>query len=263
MNSSGEAQMSNAQDVIELVNTLRQIPEWSLVAVNQALAVQLLRDKKATAKIKRYLGELNRGGLEKVTLTLPIFGGHLGWRVHVKVDPESHILRSDLGDLISPHAKGGVNPAPAPGNKGPAIHSHWWNAPHAQGDATFSFEQCDSSDYYLVSVILDRPHPGNDPDHYDSARFRAYASERGGAMSYVIERTATRTEAVEVPHAKLAQRKLSVSYAAVEPMIGEPLARKLIRQLLIDGLLRSELDGKLDSIAYTALELDTTTTELP
>jgi hypothetical protein len=46
----------------------------------------------------------------------------------------------------------------------------------------------------------------------------------------------------------------------VEALVGEPLARDLIHEHLIRGLLRPELEGRYDVIRYIAVELNTVKT---
>jgi hypothetical protein len=83
----------------------------------------------------------------------------------------------------------------------------------------------------------------------------------GDARSFAIERRSTREDAVVVNAVELAGRTAKVSFVVKELMILEPLARKLIRELLLGKLLKDELAGKYDHVSYFATELETTTVE--
>jgi hypothetical protein len=253
--------MAYAQEVVDLVATLRRIPEWSPGAVCKALEVKLTRELGTPAKVKRYHGAIDRGVLRTVRLTVPVFGGHLGWGVLVKVDWNGQVAQKDLGSLIPEGSKGSVMPAPTPGSKGPLRSSYSLRVPDAAGDAGFAFESLDRSPNYLVTVGLERPHPGNDDARQDARCFRSYAVHEGDARSYAIERRSNHEDAVVVSAVELKGRTAKVFFAVKELMILEPFARKLIRELLLGELLKDELAGKYDQVSYFATELETTTVE--
>ncbi|MEO7034543.1 MAG: hypothetical protein ABI548_11605 [Polyangiaceae bacterium] len=252
---------SNQQQTIELVARLRAVSEWSVGEVESEFGIRLLRDGKSTAKLKVYDAPAREGLFTRTTLNQPIFGGHLGWRILIRVNEAGDVRRSHLESIIPAGSKGGMPPLPTPGSKGPAPFRFWQRVPHPLGECSFSFVGREDNIERLDGITLHRPHPGNDPAYFDASCFRAYATEEASANGYAIERISSRTEAVVVPKLALSGRTLSLEYVAAESMVGEPLARDLLRKLLIEGRLARKLAGQYDTIAFTSVELGSTVTE--
>lgn len=235
--------------------------EWSVGEVESALSVQLVRDQKSTAKLKAYDAPSREGLFTRTTLDQPIFGGHLGWRILIRINEVGDVRRAQLGEIIPAGSTGGVNPPPTPGSKGPAPHRFWLRVRHPLGECSFSFLRREDEIERLDGFTLHRPHPGSDPSYFAASCFRAYATAEGSANSYVIERTSTQVDAVIVPKLALDGRSLALDYIASEIMVGEPLARELIGQLLIEGLLAPKFAGQYDTVAFTSVELGSTVVE--
>lgn len=157
-------------------------------------------------------------------------------------------------------SSGAYHPPPTPGSAGPAPLRTSARVNHARGCDSFTFVRRDDGVDRLEALVLERPHPGNYPSQFDAGCFRAYATADGTA-GYALERISTQSNAVVLPKHALNGRTLSLDYIASELMIGEPLARNLIRQLLVEGLLAPKLAGQCDTIAFTSIELGSTVTE--
>ena len=252
---------SNPQQTIELVARLRAVPEWSVGEIESTFGIELLRDGKSTAKLKRYHSARHGSLFALTTLDQPILGGHLPWRVLIDVNESGDVRRGHLASIIPAGSKGGMNPLPAPGSKGPAPFRFWLRVPHPLGECSFSFLRSEDDVERLDGITLLRPHPGNDPSSFDASCFRAYTTDEPGENGYALERASTHTDAVLVPKLALTGRTVSLDYVAAEIMVGEPLARDLIRKLLIEGLLAPKLAGHYDTIAFTSVELGSTVTE--
>ena len=252
--------MSNAKQIIDLVTTLLEAKAWEPHAVGALVGFELSRDKRAPANLKRYRGS-GPGLIRRADVLPQTFGTPGGPALRLEVDWDGAVTRDELGVLIPRNAKQKRNPPPPPGSQGPMRHSFGCDVPDPRANGVYSFESRDKSPDYLYWIGLRRPAVPETPSDFAAECFRAYAMHEGDAHSYAIERRSTHEDAVVVSAVELAGRTAKVSFVVKELMILEPLARKLIRELLLGELLKDELAGKYDQVSYFATELETTTVE--
>jgi len=252
--------MSNAKQIIHLVTTLLEANVWEPHAVGALVGFELSRDKRAPANLKRYRGS-GQGLIRRADVLPQMFGTPGGPALRFDIDWNGAVTPDELRVLVPRNAKQKVHSLPSPGSQGPMRHSYGCDVPDPRANGVYSFESRDKSPDYLYWIGLRRPAVPETPSDFATECFRAYAVQEGDARSYAIERRSTHEEAVVVSTVELAGRTAEVSFIVKELMILEPLARKLIRELLLGELLKDELAGKYDQVSYIATELETTTVE--
>lgn len=252
--------MSDAHFIIDLVNRFLAEPAWSRPFVEQVLNQALQRDPKAAERSKIY-GRQGPGLITKVWLNQPVFSHPSSAAVRLNVDWERHVDWADLRAIVPHGSEVRTDPLPTPGSAGPAVWPFTEVVRDARGTVLLSFERRDKSRPFLYFVGLERPPQPDNPAEYDPSCFRAYVVREGDAQTYEIERRSTQTTAVNVSSLALRDGALHVSFVAAEPKVGEPLARKLIRELIVGDLLASELARKYTRIEYLATELGSQTSE--
>ena len=253
---------SNAQRIIDLIQGLRSAPDWTAHKVAVLLKVELRRDPKAPSNAKVYVSS-DDGLFPSARFWQPIFGISKSALLQLDVRWEQQISEADLSSLIPAGAPRRMHPPPAPGSKGPSRMGFSLSAVSASANVGLAFESRDKSKPYLFGINVKRELPPFSSQDWALAAFRAYAVQSGDALSYTIDWQATGSPAITVTDLSLVNRKLSLSFVAVEPRIGEILARELIRELLLRGLLREQLLGNYDQVTYRASELDSSVTEIP
>jgi len=135
------------------------------------------------------------------------------------------------------------------------------SAVDARGNVGLAFESRDKSKPFLFAINIKRELPPGDPQVWSRHAFRPYIVQPDDTTTYAIDWLASGKAAVAVTDLRLADRHLSLAFVAVEPKVGDILARELIRDLLLGGLLRDELHGSYDDVTYLALETNSSITE--
>jgi len=222
------------------------------------LQVPLHRDKKAPEHLKMYHGQ-GVGLFRHVKLLLQTFGARVAPLLSVTCDWDAQVTRSALGALIPSNARRELNLPPSPGSQGPRrVFTTVW-AEHADVRVGYGFESRNNGPEYLGRIAFQRPRSPLEPADFEPDRFRAYRVTQA-SDPYAIERISTRKDAILISNLGVTERKLSVSFIAVESFIAEPLARTLIERLLLGELLADDLKGRYDVVEYVASELGSTTT---
>lgn len=249
--------MSPAQQVIHVIEVLVAEQLWSPTVVGSTTQVTLPRHKEVSELTKMYLG--TGGGLfRQVKLLVQTFEGRTAPSIYVSCDWEAHVTRADLSELIPSNTIRKLNPPPTPGSKGPLRVATTLSVQRQDTNMSFGFESRDKSPDYLRAFSLERPRATLAPADFLPECFRAYQVNTEDEP-YAIERRSTRQDAVLVSDLKLAERNVQLSFKTVEAPVSEPLARKLIDQLLLGELLKEKLAGKYDSVDYLATELGSIT----
>jgi len=252
--------MSDAQTIVDLVEALRNGLPWTVSSVAFLVGLPLERDKRAPENLKRYVGT-GTGLIREVRFRQPTYLVPGGATVQLTIDWGSQIPQTALGALIPANAPKRLHSPAAPGGKGGERLFFSISVADPRANAGFTFERRDQGTAFLNAISLLREKAAEGPADHDSESFQPYAVREGAAETYAIERRSTGRDAVVVTLLGLANRTLKLSFVAVEPMIGEPLARRLILELILGTLLKDELAGKYDQVALHASELDSTTIE--
>jgi hypothetical protein len=252
--------MSTTDDIVRIVLSLCGSSPWSKHSIATTLAVSLKRDPKTVSTHKHYVSNRN-SWIEKATFLHPTYGAVGNMHVRIAVDWHTHVLQDQLKTLIPERPVVKFNPLPTPGGGGPARFSFSVHAQCGDCSASFSFERRDGSPPYLYAIHLERRSPPHTGSESASSHFRSYAlvDER---PSYVVERIPEHSEAIEVKALTIEDRTLSLSFRVLEDWLSEAQAQSVIRDVLLFGLLESELTAKIDTIVFESLDLNSTKTQV-
>ena len=252
--------MSSVQRIVDLIQGLRSTPEWTAHSVAPLLKMNLLRDPKAPANAKVYLAAGDEL-FSSAKFWQPLFGISKGAVLQLEVHWTQQISEAALSAVIPAGAPRRMHPLPAPGSKGPARVGFSVSALNPNANVGLAFESRDGSKPYLIGISMKRELPPWVPRDWAPEAFRCYAVQPDHVTSFAIDRRETGAAAVTIDDLRLVRREVTLSFVAVEPRIGEILARDLIRTLLLGELLREQLQGKYDRVTYRASELDAIVTE--
>lgn len=242
--------------VVHVIKALLAERAWLPTQVAAIVQIELQRDKKVPESTKMYVGR-GSGVFQSIKLLVQTFEGRPAPSIRFSCDWDAQVARADLAELIPANATRKLNP-PALGSKGPLRVSTTVSVQHPDALMHFGFESLEKGPDYLRALALERPRAVLAPEDFVTECFRAYAVNVEH-QPYAIERRSTQRDAVVVSTLGLSGRKLQLSFETVEAPIAEPLARKLIEQLLLGQLLQGELAGKYDSVDYLATELGSST----
>ncbi|MEP7048896.1 MAG: hypothetical protein ABJB12_01025 [Pseudomonadota bacterium] len=246
--------MSNADHLHQVCMSLLALPTWTRKALSDNFGWQLDFDGRPPSATKKYRGKVVDPCFDLVTLRQPIYGGKLGWALGLHVQPTVAIPFTELVPPLPARFAAGVHP-PAMGGVGPTTTATWRTWEAVGGRMTMQFERAFHSTVELVKGIsLGRDRAADPPNFDQTDRYRALACNEEQSRFYVIEERTSPAEKIRVDAVSMRERVLKVSYTCTDPLIGDVLARKLVRHVLLGQLMRQDLEGKVDRIEYTDLE---------
>jgi hypothetical protein len=246
--------MTRAEHVLKVCTDLSAMPTWSVASLFQKYAWHLERSSVQLRGVKVYRGQVADPTFDEVTLAQPVYGGKGGWGLGLRLQKDASVSLKQLTPALPKKFLARTNP-PALGAKGPPVtrSSHTWQI--AGGQLLMQLERVDGApDEIVRSIHFKRDQPLDPPSYDQLDQYRAVECNDEHGHSYLIEESTSLEEKVRVEAISLRERMLKLSYTCIDPLVGDLLARRLIRHALLGQLMLHELEGKVDRIEYTDLE---------
>jgi hypothetical protein len=247
--------MSDVDEVIRTVDSVRGIATWDPSALSAALGVAVRRATGQDRNEKLYEGPILKGPFTRVRMERPVQSGPGRWSVWLGISENINIRIVDLKSRL-PNVKFTPQPPPTPGYKGPPVWVTSGVTTYPECTAVFTLKAVgDVSTERLVRVVLWRPPALEAPDHYAPQHFRAYRVSEGSAEHFVIERASTHSQVLQVTKLALSERTLHVDFVIDDIALGDDAAQVLIKSLLLEGMLKDRFAGKVDQVLYADTEI--------
>ena len=88
----------------------------------------------------------------------------------------------------------------------------------------------------------------------DTSLYRVREAGEGGSPRYAVERIEDAAEVIEIATIGTSHRRLAITYRIKQPRYGDAIARLLIYQLVLMGILQDVHRGQVDEIRFENLE---------